>query len=363
MASLEQYALKNGTRWLVRYRAPNGNQSTKRGFTTKKAAQNWANHNEVRKVDNTWIDPALGKITIGELCDQWIDTKVNLKPSSLARYRHSIEQQVKPQWQDRQVATLTTAEIQTWVTGMVRKKELSPSTIRKAHHVLSLVCAMAVRDRRIISNPAREVSLPRLARPENTYLTAQEVQRLADAAGEYRLAVLVLAYCGLRWGEMTALRVKRVDPARRRLRVAEAATEVDGVLTWGTPKSHASRTVPLPASLAEELREHIKGKGPDDLLFTIEGRPMRNRSARRAWWDKAVAAAGLEDVTPHDLRHTAASLAISAGANVKAVQRMLGHATAVMTLDTYAELFPDDLDEVAERMDAMLAKVSLKVVS
>ena len=57
-------------------------------------------------------------------------------------------------------------------------------------------------------------------------------------------------------------------------------------------------------------------------------------------------------VTPHDLRHTAASLAISAGANVKAVQRMLGHASAAMTLDTYAELFEDDLDSVAVALDS-----------
>ena len=56
-------------------------------------------------------------------------------------------------------------------------------------------------------------------------------------------------------------------------------------------------------------------------------------------------------VTPHDLRHTAASLAISAGANVKAVQRMLGHASAAMTLDTYADLFDDDLDAVSAALD------------
>lgn len=56
-------------------------------------------------------------------------------------------------------------------------------------------------------------------------------------------------------------------------------------------------------------------------------------------------------VTPHDLRHTAASLAISSGANVKAVQRMLGHASASMTLDTYADLFDNDLDGVATALD------------
>jgi integrase len=63
-------------------------------------------------------------------------------------------------------------------------------------------------------------------------------------------------------------------------------------------------------------------------------------------------------VTIHDLRHTAASLAVSAGANIKAVQRMLGHASAAMTLDVYADLFDDDLDEVAEVLDKQAARVS-----
>jgi integrase len=82
---------------------------------------------------------------------------------------------------------------------------------------------------------------------------------------------------------------------------------------------------------------------------------LRNRNARRAWFDRAAAAIGEDGLTPHELRHTAASLAVSAGANVKAVQRMLGHRSAVMTLDRYADLFDDDLDAVAERLDAARA--------
>src|SRR4051794_17705796 len=80
---------------------------------------------------------------------------------------------------------------------------------------------------------------------------------------------------------------------------------------------------------------------------------MRNRNARRSWFDRAAAAISEPDLTPHGLRHTAASLAVSAGANVKAVQRMLGHASAAMTLDRYADLFDDDLDALADRLDAV----------
>ncbi len=83
---------------------------------------------------------------------------------------------------------------------------------------------------------------------------------------------------------------------------------------------------------------------------------LRLRNFRRAGFEPAVAAAGLPRITPHTLRHTAASLAIAAGANVKVVQTMLGHKSATMTLDLYGHLFADQLDEVADEMD--LARVS-----
>lgn len=80
------------------------------------------------------------------------------------------------------------------------------------------------------------------------------------------------------------------------------------------------------------------------------------REGRKAVFSPAVQKCQKADetfptITPHDLRHTAASLAVSVGANVKAVQRMLGHAKASMTLDVYADLFDDDLDSVADSLD------------
>ncbi len=113
--------------------------------------------------------------------------------------------------------------------------------------------------------------------------------------------------------------------------------EVGGRLTWGTPKNHQRRSVPVPRFLADLLAVEVAGKGPDDLVFTsITGKPLRNLNFRRDSFDQAAVDAGLVGLTPHELRHTAASLAVSAGANVKAVQRMLGHASAAMTLDVYS---------------------------
>jgi integrase len=104
---------------------------------------------------------------------------------------------------------------------------------------------------------------------------------------------------------------------------------------------------------------HLADKRPDDLVFTApDGGVMRNRNARRAWFNRAAASVGVPGLTPHELRHTAASLAVSAGANVKVVQQILGHASAAMTLDRYADLFDDDLDAVAERLDVVAQQAS-----
>ena len=85
------------------------------------------------------------------------------------------------------------------------------------------------------------------------------------------------------------------------------------------------------------------------------GTPLRVQNFRRDWFDRAADAIGLPRLTPHELRHTAASLAIASGASVKGVQSMLGHASAQMTLDRYGHLFPDELDAVADRLDAARA--------
>jgi integrase len=111
--------------------------------------------------------------------------------------------------------------------------------------------------------------------------------------------------------------------------------------------------VPIPSILVEPLSRRCQGKGPDDLVLTSPGGAvLRSGNFRRRFFDPAAMAAGLEDLSPHDLRHTAASLLVASGANVKAVQRMLGHASAAMTLDVYSGLFDDDLGALAERMDA-----------
>lgn len=173
-------------------------------------------------------------------------------------------------------------------------------------------------------------------------------------AGEQgRCIILVLSFCGLRIGELAGLRVSDVNVARRRLTIDRSVTEVNGRLVWSSPKDGQRRSVPVPTFVMEEVEALIEGKDGTDLVFgSPDGHVLRVRNMRRSWFDDAARAAGLAGLEPHELRHTAASLAVSAGASVLAVQRMLGHSKPSITLDTYSDLFDADLDHVADRLHA-----------
>ena len=145
---------------------------------------------------------------------------------------------------------------------------------------------------------------------------------------------------------MIALRVRDVD-SWRRLVVADNAVELGAELHVGRPKNQG-RSVPVPSFVLDELSRLCADKSTEDLLFPgPDGKYLPRPKSTRGWFSGAVTRSKVQAITPHDLRHTAASLAISAGVNVLALQRMLGHKSAKVTLDTYADLFDTDLDAVA----------------
>jgi integrase len=232
--------------------------------------------------------------------------------------------------------------------------------VKRTHHVLSAILADAVSDNLIARNPASGVKLPPIPRKRPAYLTHRQVAALAAASGPYEGLVLLLAHTGLRWGEAIGLRVRDLDMLRRRATVSENAVQVGAQIHVGTPKAHKRRTVPLPEFLLPYLARQCEGRGREDLLFPgDDGGYLKRPHPTCGWFIKAVAETGVPHTTPHDLRHTAASLAVSAGANVKAVQKMLGHASAAMTLDIYADLFDDDLEAVAIALHEARARESV----
>ena len=143
---------------------------------------------------------------------------------------------------------------------------------------------------------------------------------------------------------------------RRRLSVAENAVQIGVRHAVGPTKGLKARSVPVPGFVLDELSVQCRGKAPGDLVFPGPGGGYLPRpKSTNGWFIRAVKLAGVQSVTPHDLRHSCASISVSAGVNVLALQRMLGHTSAKVTLDTYADLFDDDLDAVASALDLKCA--------
>lgn len=345
-------------RWRARYWAPDGRQRSKT-FERRIDADRWLAQASVALTRGEWTDPARARVAVGDWSRQWFTTKsATLKATTAEDYRSLLATCILPTWERVPLSAVTHGDLAAWLA--VLSAQVGSSRCRKAVTLMSGIMAAAVRDQRIARNPCVGLTLPRLPEPRQRFLTLEELQRLASEAGDYRVMVLVLGLCGLRIGECLALRIRSVDALRRRLRVSESVSEVGGKLIWSTPKNHQSRDVPMPRTVAELVVGKTTGKGSDDLLFTSpEGEPIRLPNWRRRVWGGATARAGLSGLTPHDLRHTAASLAIASGASVKGVQRMLGHQDAAMTLNVYASLFEDDLDAVSERLDAAIAKAAV----
>jgi integrase len=344
-----------GLRWMARFVDEQGRENTK-SFRTQKMAQGWLDEVIAAQVTGTYVAPNAGRISVGDLHAKWLGTQGHLKETTVATRAYTWTSHVEPRWADVAVADVQTSAVRAWVQDLVIAGA-GPATVENALSVLRQVFALAVEDRRLSRNPCAEVKAPRRQHRQRGYLSHDQVEQLACEIGAYGSVVRFLAYTGLRWGEMAALRVDSFEMLRRRLNVREAVAEVKGRIVWSTPKSHERRSVPFPRFLVEELAALMAGKSREDLVFTApDGGVLRVSTFRPRTFAPAVrrlvvTVPNFPKVTPHDLRHTAASLAISGGANPKAVQTMLGHQSAVLTMDTYADLFPDDLELVSTALD------------
>jgi integrase len=191
-------------------------------------------------------------------------------------------------------------------------------------------------------------------RREGSFLDLDEVVALAQACrGPYAELVYVLAMQGLRWGELAGLQVgDRVMVPGPGLRLSRAvlASNGGGELYVDTLKNKRARTVPLVPVVVPIVDRWSADKSPGEWLFAAPaGGPLRETNWQRSIsWREAKATIGRPELRVHDLRHTAASVWLASGADPKVVQRVLGHATAAMTMDLYGHLIDRNLWDAAQ---------------
>jgi len=351
---VQRYKLSSGA---VRYRArvkSHGRYVATRVFERKADAVAWEQDQRRRLRLGEWTDPRRGQVPLSVVAADWLDSRGTVKRRTRETDEAAWRNYVRPRFGNWPVASITAAEVSSWVGSLVARG-LAPSTATRALATLRSVLAFAVADGRVQHNVATAVRNPTSgrARREGQALTLAEVASLTGACkGRYSDVVPVMALAGLRWGELAGLRVAdRVwapGPGPR-LQRAVLASEGGGALYVDTLKNKRARTVPLVEGLLPVVDRWSAGTAPDAWLFDApRGGPLRESNWKRSvGWRAATAAAGVPGFRVHDLRHTAASVWLAAGADPKVVQRVLGHATAAMTMDLYGHLVDGNLWQAA----------------
>ena len=355
-ANVAHIQKRGNGRWRARYRGPDNREYSKT-FARRIDAERFLANAESRRNAGEWIDPQLGRLTFGTWVERWRGTVAHLKPKTRQGYESLLKCYILPPFGEIPLAKIQPVDVRYWVSAMI-DQGLSPSRVRQAYLVFSSIMKAAVESEYIGRTPCVGVKLPRAQSREMKFLTADQVESVAEAYGEFSLLVYVLAYTGIRWGEAAALRRGRCDLLRRRLHIVESMAEVGGVKYVGPTKTYQKRQVGLPGFLAKMLAEHLESvpTDPEALVFTSpNGQPLSGPNFRNRVWLPALRQTGLKGVRPHDLRHTCASLLIANGTHPKAIQAHLGHSSITVTLDRYGHLFPDALDDVARGLEAVRA--------
>lgn len=306
-----------------------------------------------RKRRGDWVDPRRGNVHLATVWDEYERTgSGHLRVTTRANYRRGWKH-VEKQFGKWPVSRIEHADVAEWVADIA--KEQGPDTVRQAHRVLVQVLDHAMRTRRVPVNVARGIRLPARPPAREVILTVEQVHALAEQMPKDGDVVLAMAYLGLRWSELAALRVADVDLRRRRVHVVERATEVDGRMDVSQPKSKASnRYIGIPMMIADLLEARISTKTAEDLVFpSPEGTHLRVRNwRRRSGFDDTRIALGIV-ATPHGLRRTFGSLARMAGADLRFIQKAMGHGSITTTARIYAHLYDDELDAVAAALDGL----------
>jgi integrase len=339
-------------RWRAEWREPGGRKRSKT-FDRRSDAKRFLDGIGADMARGLYLDPSLARTPFDAWVREWRPTTLHLRPSSQARMDDVLATHILPHFGARPIGSIRTNDVRAFVASL-SAAGLAPASVRKVYNGLRSILKAAEASGLIGRSPCLGIDLPPLRRTEMRFLTAPELSSLAGTVGpRFGPLILTAGYMGLRWGELAGLKRERVRLLDRRIDVTETITEVGGRLHAGPPKT-GDRTVTLPGFLAQIVGEHI-GRYPDPLGFVFgstDGGPLRRSNFGRRHFQPAVRRAGLAPLRLHDLRHTAAALAIAEGAHPLEIKTRLGHKNITTTLNEYGHLFPALDERLAERLDA-----------
>lgn len=359
---------KDGSRrWEARIPDPvkGGTAKIEKTFRKKEDAEAWIVSEAGSKQRGEWIDPRQAARPFSDVVAAWKEGWHRLTPGTRARYEGIVDKYLVPEFGAMPIGRISHELVQRYVDRLDADPSIAAGTVRTVFACLRNAMSKGVRLGLVKVNPCTNVDLPRSPREEMLALTADEVRALAEAIDpHYRVLIYVASYCGLRAGELHALRRGDLDLLRGVLHVHRSLrVGAGGELSFGEPKTAASRrTITLPKPIVAMLAEHLSTLPlgtPDALVFPSKtGKPTRHHLFARRHFKPAVRKvlpADKHGLRFHDLRHTCASLGVASAANVKMVQAMLGHSSVTITLDRYSHLFASAHEALAENLGATFA--------
>lgn len=318
------------------------------------------------------LEPA--KTNLADYLERWLEyVKSNISPRSHERYTEIVRKNLGPRLGSVKLARLKPEHIAAaYADALARGRQdgkggLSPRTVHHMHRILKQALARAVRWQLLPRNPSDAVDPPKVERKE---LTTYDIGAAAQALEAFRgtrmfMPTVLSLLCGLRRGEVAALRWRNVSLDAGVLAVVESAEQTKTGIRYKEPKSGKARQVSLSAMVVEELHAwrnrqveefSVIGLSPDSDTFVVtqvDGRPLQPRSITHEWV-RLSAVKGLPRIRFHDLRHAHATHLLSAGVHPKVASERLGHSRVGITLDLYSHVMPGMQEEAAARVDGLL---------
>jgi integrase len=319
------------------------------------------------------VDPT--KVTVAVFLGRWLEhMQARLLPRAHERYGEIARKNIIPLLGDIPLQKLQALDIDAAYSKALisgrrdGKGGLAPATVHYMHRILRQVLQQAVQWRMLAINPADTAEPPKVERKEMSALDPVETARLIEAARNERLfiAYLLGVMCGLRRGEVAALRWRSVDLATGQLSVSASIEQTSKAVREKLPKSGKGRTVALLPMLVDELRQHrirqaehllalgVRLSDDHHVVMREDGHPYQPRSLTHAF-QIFRAKHGLDRVRLHDLRHTHATHLLAAGIHPKVAQERLGHSSIAITLDLYSHVMPGMQAQAAERVNEVLS--------
>ena len=337
----------------------------------KKDAQKYLTAKMRERDLGVFIEPAAQ--TLDAYLDKWLETaaKPRLRERTWEDYREYLKRYVRPGLGHRKLSDIKPMDVQN-LYGEMLGRGLSARTVRYCHAILSSALKQSVKWQMLLTNPCAAVDLPRQQRQEMQALTPEEAGKFLAAAQSDKWSVIfeLAITTGLRPEEYLGLQWQDLDFATGHLIVRRALVwkRKGGGWSLQEPKtSNSRRTIPLPASVVLSLRAHKRKQaeerlkaGPDyqndDFIFAGElGNPLLMSNFFRRHFQPVLERSGItKKIRLYDLRHTCATLLLSAGENPKVVSERLGHASIVLTLDVYSHVLPSMQQAATDKLENML---------